>query len=92
MAKKCIICDDPAEYKIKDSLDYYCKECAGEHFSDLSILIEVEEDAKRLQQFLHQRIDCMKLNETAELGEERREVDDLLAEDEAEEDLSSEEE
>ncbi len=75
MASKCIICDDPAEYKIKDTLDYYCGECADENFSDLSILLKVEEEAQRLQKFLREKIDPVKLNDNAQLGEEKDEED-----------------
>lgn len=70
MSKKCIICDDPAEYKIKDTLDFYCKDCAIENFSDISVLVKVEEEAQRLRQFLKKRIDFNKLNENADIGKE----------------------
>jgi len=36
--KKCIICDAEAEFRIKDSADFYCKDCAEEHFEDISYL------------------------------------------------------
>ena len=70
MSKKCIICNDPAEYKIKDSLDYYCADCAIENFSDISVLVKVEEEAQRLKQFLKKKIDFNKLNEQANIGKE----------------------
>lgn len=49
MAKKCIICGAEAEFKIKDTSDYYCKDCAEENFSDVSLLVKVEEEAQRLK-------------------------------------------
>ncbi len=50
MAKKCIICNEEAAYKIKDTPDFYCPDCAQENFNDLTLLIKVEEDAQRLKQ------------------------------------------
>ena len=44
MGKKCIVCDTEAVYKIKDTYDYYCQECALEHFSDLNLLLKMEEE------------------------------------------------
>ncbi len=53
MAKKCIICNEEAAvYKIKDTSDYYCQECAEENFSDVTDLIKVEEDAQRLKEYV----------------------------------------
>ena len=49
MAKKCIICEDGAEFKIKDSSEYYCAECASEHFADLTLLQKVEAEALALK-------------------------------------------
>ena len=57
MGKKCIICDVEAIYKIKDTSDFYCQECAEENFSDLDLLIKIEEDAKRLKAFLKEKMD-----------------------------------
>jgi len=42
MAKKCIICSNKAIFKIKNSSESYCKECAEENFNDLSYLEELE--------------------------------------------------
>jgi len=52
MSKKCIICDESAEFCIKDSSEYYCAECAKEQFSDLDLLVKVEEQAKALKEAL----------------------------------------
>ncbi len=38
MPKKCIICEDEAEYGIRGTSDYYCKKCAKENFADLGLL------------------------------------------------------
>ena len=55
MGKKCIVCDAEAIYKIKDTSDYYCQECAQENFADLSLLIKVEEEAQRFKTFVEQK-------------------------------------
>ncbi|MDO8510912.1 MAG: hypothetical protein Q7S55_01985 [Nanoarchaeota archaeon] len=55
MGKKCIVCDAEAAYKIKDTSDYYCQECAQENFADLSLLVKVEEEAQRLKAFVEQQ-------------------------------------
>lgn len=56
MGKKCIICEADASYKIKDTSDFYCAECAEEHFADLTLLVKVEEEAQRLRQVLKEKI------------------------------------
>ena len=55
MAKRCIICSEEAEYKIKDTPDYYCKGCAEENFADLTLLVRVEE-AQKLKKFIDEKI------------------------------------
>ncbi|MDP3698945.1 MAG: hypothetical protein Q8R47_05135 [Nanoarchaeota archaeon] len=55
MGKKCSVCDAEATYKIKDTFDYYCEECAQENFADLSLLVKVEEEAQRLKEFVEQK-------------------------------------
>ena len=92
MAKKCIICEENASYKIKDTPDFYCEECAEENFSDLNLLVKVEEEAKRLQKFLEEKIDTNKLNDEAKLGEEKKEIIHLKAEDDDDEEAEGEEE
>ncbi len=52
MGKKCTVCDAEARYKIKDTSDYYCQECAQENFADLSLLVKVEEEAQHSKEFL----------------------------------------
>ncbi|MBI1968316.1 hypothetical protein HYS49_00235 [Candidatus Woesearchaeota archaeon] len=56
MGKKCIVCEADASYKIKDTSDFYCEECAEEHFADVSLLLKVEEEAQRLRQALKEKI------------------------------------
>jgi|APSaa5957512622_1039677.scaffolds.fasta_scaffold185664_2 hypothetical protein len=93
MGKKCIMCcEEEAVYKIKDTSDCYCKECAKEIFSDLTVLVKVEEEAKRLQKFLEEKIDTNKLNDEAKLGEEKKEIIHLKAEDDDDEEAEGEEE
>lgn len=57
MAKKCIICGAAAIYKIKDTFDYYCEECALDNFSDLDLLISVEEEAQKLKVVLEEKME-----------------------------------
>ena len=54
-SKKCIICGEEAEFGIKDSNEYYCKECASEHFHDLSYLQKVEEQAKLIKSIIEKQ-------------------------------------
>ena len=56
MVKKCIICDVPAEYRIKDSTEFYCEGCAKENFSDISYLQKVVEEAERLKEVIKERL------------------------------------
>lgn len=57
MPKKCIICDKEAEFRIKDSNEFYCLDCAEENFSDLSLLQKVEEEAQALKKIILDRAD-----------------------------------
>lgn len=40
--RKCIICAKPARYALKGTNDAYCRQCALEHFSDLSYLQKLD--------------------------------------------------
>jgi hypothetical protein len=75
MAKKCVICEAPAEFKIKDSLDFYCRECAQESFSDLKLLLEVNEEVTRLKAAIDQRMTELESEQEADGNEE---VDDAM--------------
>lgn len=68
--KKCIVCDGKAEYKIKDTSDYYCEDCAKENFADLSLLLKVEEEARMLKTTLKEKMD--------ELKEKEEELDQMI--------------
>lgn len=57
MVKKCIVCHAEAVFRIKDTSDYYCEECAEENFSDLSMLVRVAEEAKRLKEYVDSKMD-----------------------------------
>lgn len=46
MPKKCLICEEEATFAIKDTNDYYCKECAEEQFDDTSYLVPTGETTK----------------------------------------------
>ncbi len=54
--KRCIICGEEAEYCIKCSNEYYCKECSQELFGDLSYLQKLEEDAQKLKEYLKEKV------------------------------------
>ena len=54
--KKCIICETEAEYMIKDTFDYYCKDCAEGYFADLNMLLKLEEEARRLKEVLKEKL------------------------------------
>lgn len=76
MVKKCIVCDRQAEYKIKDTSEYYCLDCAEENFADLSLLIKVEEEAQRLKEYLKEKMhdlegDEEKLDQMISFGEKK---------------------
>jgi len=56
MVKKCIICDGEARFRIKDSNEFYCEECAQENFADLSLLQKMEKEAKVLKGLIKEKI------------------------------------
>ena len=56
MGKKCIICGGEATFCIKGTSDYYCQECAEEHFADLSVLEKVEDEAQRLKRYIDDKM------------------------------------
>jgi len=56
MGKKCIIYHEEAIFRIKDTADYYCQECAEDNFADLTLLVKMEEEAQRLQEFVHEKM------------------------------------
>lgn len=55
MAKKCIICDGEAKFRIKGLSDFYCEECANSQFSDITLLQSLEEDAQALKKFIDEK-------------------------------------
>ena len=57
MTKRCIVCNAGAEFRIKDTSDFYCQDCAEENFADLTMLINVEEEAQRFRQVLQSRME-----------------------------------
>jgi len=56
MGKRCIICDEDAKFAIKGTSDFYCEECAKEHFSDISVLVQVEEQAKKIKELVEENV------------------------------------
>lgn len=57
MNKKCFICEEPAVYMIKGTGDSYCESCAKESFGDLTFLVKVKEEARRLKELVDKQID-----------------------------------
>lgn len=55
MAKKCIICGERAEFRIKNGSESYCEECAKMQFGDIELLQKVEEDAKKLKKYVEEK-------------------------------------
>jgi len=55
--KKCIICGAEAKFCIKGTSDCYCEECAEENFSDISMLVAVEEEVQTLKRLVDEKID-----------------------------------
>ena len=55
--KKCIICGEEAKYLIKDTSDYYCKECSEENFGDLDYLQKIEESALKLKEIIKNKME-----------------------------------
>ena len=56
MGKKCIICNEEAIYRIRDTSDYYCQDCAEENFGDLNVLVKMEEEAQALKKIIEEKI------------------------------------
>ncbi|MBT4539261.1 hypothetical protein HOI26_02545 [Candidatus Woesearchaeota archaeon] len=56
MQKKCVVCDAEALYKIKNISEFYCHNCAEEHFGDVEMLVTLEEEARRLKQYIKERL------------------------------------
>jgi hypothetical protein len=56
MAKKCSICGDEAKYQVKDSSDFYCRDCAEEQFGDIAMLVRVEDQAVKLKKVVDDRL------------------------------------
>ncbi len=52
MAKRGIICEAEAAYVIKGTSDFYCHACALDQFGDITVLVKVEDDAKRLKDLI----------------------------------------
>ncbi|MFH1682931.1 MAG: hypothetical protein ABIA37_03980 [Candidatus Woesearchaeota archaeon] len=63
MVKKCMICGEKAEFRIKDCSDFYCQECAEENFADLSLLQRVEEEALALKKIIDDGSDDQNLED-----------------------------
>jgi len=41
---------------IKDTSDYYCGECAEEHFGDITLLVKMEAEAQKLKELFRDQI------------------------------------
>jgi len=57
MPKKCTICEEaPAEFYLKGSSEFYCKECASSQFGDLGLLVAIEEKAAEIRRQIDEPI------------------------------------
>jgi hypothetical protein len=56
--KKCLVCDEEAQFAIKETKDFYCKECAEEQFGDVSYLVTIENNGNK-----EEPVDSEKVNE-----------------------------
>jgi hypothetical protein len=84
MGKKCMICGEEAKLKIKDTSDYYCEECAVDSFGDISVLVSVEEDAKKLKAIVEDKCEAPQKDDeelhTKDSFEEEEEKEDEFLE------------
>ena len=76
MAKKCIECGEEANYRIKDTSDYYCEECALESFGDLALLLQVEEEAQNLKDFIVKKLAPQEIEEMEQDNKQDNKEDD----------------
>ncbi|MCF7861798.1 hypothetical protein K9M79_06150 [Candidatus Woesearchaeota archaeon] len=52
MAKKCIICEESkADYKIRNSNEFYCQECAERNFGDIGLLEKIEKKKSPIDRY-----------------------------------------
>jgi hypothetical protein len=56
MPKKCIICGQEAKHQVKGTNNYYCDECADTLFGDPSLLVRVEEEARKLKALVDNKL------------------------------------
>jgi hypothetical protein len=69
MGKTCIICEEKeAEFKIKDTSDFYCNGCAQESFGDVELLVSLEDEAQKLKQYLKERIINTSIDDVNNVG------------------------
>ena len=45
--KKCVLCNLKAEFVVKDSSEYYCKECGEMQFGSIDMLVAIEQKVRR---------------------------------------------
>ena len=56
MGKKCVICEGEADFVVKGTSDYYCKQHAEEFFGDISVLQSIDAQARELKDMLKNRM------------------------------------
>jgi hypothetical protein len=56
MTKGCCLCEANAEFVLKGTTDYYCKECALDFFGDIGLLLPLEEEAQVLAKFVEEKM------------------------------------
>jgi hypothetical protein len=55
MAKKCIVCGEKANFRIKQGNEFYCEECAQMQFGNIALLEKIESDAKKLKKYIEDK-------------------------------------
>lgn len=63
MHKKCIICNEDANFAVKGTSDFYCPQCAEENFGDVSLLVAIEDQAKLLKEEIERTGEKLQIDE-----------------------------
>ena len=66
MDNKCLICSAKAKFKISSTNDYYCEDCAVEFFGDISCLLKVDTESKKIKQIIDDKTSLNVKNENNE--------------------------
>ena len=57
MPKKCVLCDNDAEYFVRSlTNDCYCKDCATSQFGDIDYLEKIEDSKEKLKEIIKNKV------------------------------------